>query len=95
MLTTKDLYTKPGYGIDIDSVVKFKLLRGLELKTIELFKSRVIGKSKNPNSNRTVALTITDYKPYKSGDLEIEGVMSDGYNIMLRLSQCRDLKIFE
>nr|MBI4156569.1 hypothetical protein [Candidatus Woesearchaeota archaeon] len=95
MLTTYDLYERPGYGIDVGDKVRFELLRGLELRTHEEFKSRIVARSQNPNSNRTVTGTIKDYKPWKPSDLEIEGTMSDGYQFRLRLNQCRDLRILE
>lgn len=97
MLTSTDLYTRPGYGIDIGDVVKFELSRGLELRTVEEFKSRIVEKSQNPNSNRRVTGIITNYNPCNviHGDLEIEGTMADGYTFRLRLNQCRDLRILE
>lgn len=95
MLTTTDLYTRPGYGIDVGDTVRFELLRGLELRTSEEFKSRIVEQSQNPNSNRRVTGTITNYKPWKPEDLEIEGMMSDGYAFRLRLNQCRDLRVLE
>ena len=95
MLTTTDLYTRRGYGIDVGDMIRFELLRGLELRTSEEFKSLIVERSQNPNSNRTVTGTITNYKPWKPGDLEIEGIMSNGYSFMLRLNQCRDLRVLE
>ena len=95
MLTTTDLYERPGYGIDVGDKVRFELSRGLELRTSEEFKSRIVERSQNPNSNRTVTGTITNYKPWKPGDLEIEGVMSDGYKFRLKLNQCYDLRVLE
>jgi hypothetical protein len=97
MLTTTDLYERHGYGIDVGDNVRFELLRGLELREFEEFKSRNVVRSQNPNPNpnpnRTVTGRITIYKTWKPGDLEIEGIMSDGYTFMLKLNQCRDLRI--
>jgi len=95
MLTTEDLYYRPGYGIDVGDVVKFILLRGLELRTFEPFKSRHVEKSSNRNVNRRVTGTIKNYRPTKPGDLDIEGVTGDEYSFRLRLNQCRDLRILE
>jgi len=92
MLTTTDLYTRPGYGIDVGYKVRFILLRGLELKTNRKLKTRSIEESKNPNSNYSVTGIITNYRPGKPGDLEIEGTMNEGYTFRLKLNQCRDLR---
>ena len=96
MLTTEDLYTRLGYEIDVGDRVRFKLMRGLELKTpIEPFVTKGVKKSSNRNANRTFIGTITNYQPTKPGDLDIEGKMEDGYSFRLRLNQCRDLQILE
>jgi len=95
MLTTADLYERPGYAFDIGDRVRFFLLRGLELITNENFKARSVSVSQNPNSNRRVTGTVTRYVPYKPGDLEIECSMFDDYSLSLRLNQCRNLKILE
>ena len=96
MLTTTDLYQRPGYGIDFEDLVRFRLCRGLEAEVSKIFqplKIKVIQKSQNPNSNRSITGTIRNYRPTKPGDLDIEGVTEDGYIFNLRLNQCRDLKI--
>lgn len=95
MLTTTDLYTRPGYGVEVGNTVKFELLRGLELRTNEEFRLRIVERSQNPNSRRRLIGTITNYNPWKPGDLEIEGVMSDGYIFRLKLNQCHDLRVLE
>lgn len=98
-LTTYDLHKRPGYAFDIHDMVKFNLLRGYELKMHELYdnsgKRGIVEKSKNKNSNQTIIGTITNYKPWvsKLGDLEIELIREDGCEILLKLSQCKDLKI--
>ena len=95
MLTTHDLYHRPGYGIEVGDNVRFILLRGLELRTFEPLKSRSVQRSVNRNVNRRVTGIIKNYMALGASDLNIEGVMVDGYSFMLSLSQVRDLKVLE
>ena len=95
-LTTYDLYKNPGYAFEINDLVKFRLLRGYKLKTSTYYDNRkkgIVEKSKNKNLNRTITGTIINYKPNKLSDLEIELIRKDGYEIILKLSQCKYLKI--
>lgn len=96
MLTTYDLYKRPGYQFDVHDLVKFKLLKGYRLRESRVYndyKRGIFEKSKNSNSNETITGRITDYKPNKLRDLEIELIRNDGYEILLKLSQCENLKI--
>lgn len=43
--------------------------------------------------NETITGTIMDYTPCERNDLEIELIRNDGYEISLKLSQCKDLRI--
>lgn len=92
---TSDLYRRPGYGIECGDNVRFILLRGLELRTFKPLKSGSVQRSVNRNVNRRVTGTIKNYIALGADDLDIEGVMVDGYSFMLSLSQVRDLKILE
>ena len=96
MLITYDLYKKPGYAFEINDLVKFKLLKGYQLKTSILYndyRRGIIKKSKNKNLNQTITGMIVSYKPDKLSDLEIELIRNDGCEIILKLSQCKDLEI--
>lgn len=97
-LRTRDLYEKPGYGFDFGDLVRFNLCRGLVVKVAEAFrplKFKYVGKSDNPDANRSITGKIEGYKPHLGGDLEIAGTTKDGYTFSLKLSQCRDLKVIE
>ncbi len=97
MLDVKDLYNEPSYAFDYGDRVKFFLSRGLELVTYdEPFKSRQVRKSSNRNSNRSFVGEITRYgQATPNGDLDIWGLMDDGYEFRLRLHQCRELRILD
>jgi len=98
MLTTRDLYERHGYCIDVGDRVRFKLLRGWGLRTTDeeywvSSESKIVQKLKNPNSNRTVTGTIVHYQPWGIDDLEIDVKMRDGYVAILKLHQCHDLRV--
>ncbi|MDP2672715.1 MAG: hypothetical protein Q8O84_02800 [Nanoarchaeota archaeon] len=96
MLTTYDLYKRPGYNFEVNNLVKFKLLKGYRLRmyhTPDICKKGVIVKSDNKNSNETITGTIVDYNLCKLRDLEIKLIREDRGEIKLKLSQCKALKI--
>ncbi len=97
MLRTEDLECRFGYGFYVGDKVRFILSRGLELRTsiFDSLKVKYVEKSKNPDANRRVTGVITDYRQLVPGDLDIIGIMEDGYTFELRLNQCRDLKILD
>ena len=56
MLTTYDLYEKPGYAFETNDLVEFKLLKGYKLRmhhTPKICKREVIAKAYNKNSNKS------------------------------------------
>ena len=100
MLTTYDLYKRPGYSFEIDDLVKFKLLRRYRLnifyddsKRGVVKKSNTLKGINNKNLNQTITGTVINYKPNKISDLEIELIGEEGCEIILKLSQCKDLEI--
>ena len=97
MLTIDDLERLPAHGFYEGDRVRFILLRGLELETHgEPFNSRSVKKSANRNANRSFIGEITRYgQGTPTGNLNIEGIMDDGYKFKLRLHQCKDLKILD
>lgn len=95
MLTTQDLYTRPGYGIEVGDVVEFQLTRGLEFITYNNhnFKRIIVEKSSSHKPVKSLTGTITSYKPLQPGQLEIEGQTNEGYEFTLKITDCKDLTI--
>jgi len=96
MLTTFDLYTRPGYCIEIEDRVIFYLRRGLLIEENKLFPGQHrIERGDNPNIRRSITGVVTDYRPHLVDDLEVTIMQKDGSFVFLRLHQCRDLKKVE
>ncbi len=91
MLTTKNLYEKPGMAIDIGDKVIFELEKGLSIFTNEESRLKTINRLFQ-YLDQSVTATITSYQPRLGQDLEIEAQTDDGYNLKLNLSQCRNIR---
>ena len=94
MLTTYDLYKRPGYDFKLNDLVEFKLLKGYKLRmhhTPEICKRGVIAKAYNKNSNKSkFRKNFHSFKfQEKNSNETIIGTVVDYYII----SKLKDLEI--